>query len=73
MTDAVPKLNLTQRILMLLEIGYRPHADDLPALWPGYIAEVLAEDKGQVEEELDFLWSIGVLYKTEDDRYSLWP
>jgi hypothetical protein len=78
------KYNLTRRVLMFMSVNYVPHSDDHTPLSPGYVALTLGEDEESVEDELEFLWKLGILHRTggehllEDEHedgyeYSLWP
>jgi Holliday junction resolvasome RuvABC ATP-dependent DNA helicase subunit len=84
MTDGTEKYGLTRRVLMLMSVNYMPRSDDHTPLSPEYIALTLGEDENLVEEELEFLWQLGILHRTggehllEDKHedgyeYSLWP
>jgi hypothetical protein len=66
------ELNLTQRVLMLLEVNYSPQENKTIPLGAGYVAAVLGVDDEEAEDELEFLWSINVVRK-DCDLYSLWP
>jgi hypothetical protein len=76
MSDAEGKHNLTQRILMLLSVNYLPRQHDqndyIVPLTSKYLAAVLGADEDLVEEECEFLLSIGILRK-DCDVYALWP
>ena len=84
MTDGTEKFSLTRRVLMLMSVNYIPHSDDHAPLSPAYIALTLAEDEALVEEELEFLWQLGILRRTGGEHlledkyedgyeYSIWP